>query len=373
MPKPDEGVLDTLLNAEEVLYAFMALDAICFLVIFIVLCVLLFKLAFRNGKENFDNIVINWDFNEEPIESKLPGKFSFACVISLIVYLAIYGLEFLYFFIFLNVENIPSQLKGTATTIDMIEGWLKDNQGFISSVALIDLCTYLLFIITKFLLFVIFIGRIWHSFKGTHYQSKKCIYKTLIVCIPLVIGLMIFCEFTAYYLDKNADHYGDGILIKTDNGGLMEMAILLGIVIILDGIITFVVIIMYFTKLKSLILQKQRTNRMISGAELEMNDTQRVFVDKAVKHAFLCLVSFGTTQIVWYYSVILFFINTGLWWQVSYFVIIANGLITSTCVFFSYKFNDDCYYKCCAKCHMCLFYNCRKRANKTLASNPVAF
>ena len=130
---------------------------------------------------------------------------------------------------------------------------------------------------------------------------------------------MVLCEFTAYYLDEKADHDGSGLIIQGKNGGITEMAILLSIVVVLDAIITFVVILMFFTKLKRLILQKQRTNRMISGAELEMNETQQLFVNKAVKHAFLCLVSFGTTQIVWYYSVILFFINDGLFFAISYF------------------------------------------------------
>ena len=112
---------------------------------------------------------------------------------------------------------------------------------------------------------------------------------------------------------------------------------------------------------------------MISGAELEMNETQKLFVHKAVKHSLLCLVSFGTTQIVWYYSVALFFVHEGLWWSISYFVIIANGLITITCIFYTYKFNDDCYHKCCKRCHDCLFTTCRDRANATLARNPVAF
>ena len=158
MPKSDASVLDALVQAEGVIYAFMAVDGVCFLVIFIILCVLLFKLAFRNGKENFDNIVINWDFNEEPTESKLPCKFSFACVISLIVYLLLYGTEFMYFFFFLNLENVPSELMETKKTLEQIESWLHEHEAFGSSVALIDLFTYLLFILTKFLLFVIFIG-----------------------------------------------------------------------------------------------------------------------------------------------------------------------------------------------------------------------
>ena len=51
----------------------------------------------------------------------------------------------------------------------------------------------------------------------------------MILCIPLVIGLMIFCEMTAYVLDVNADHDGEGILIKRSGGGIMEMVILLSI------------------------------------------------------------------------------------------------------------------------------------------------
>ena len=158
MPKSDASVFDALVQAEAVIYTFMAVDAICFLVIFIIFCILLFKLIFKNGKENFDNIVINWDFNEEPRESKLPCKFSFACVVSLIVYLLIYGSEFLYFFFFLNIDNIPPELMETKRTLEKIEAWLHENEGFGSSVALIDLFTYLLFILSKFLLFVIFIG-----------------------------------------------------------------------------------------------------------------------------------------------------------------------------------------------------------------------
>merc|ERR1711933_296815 len=105
--------------------------------------------------------------------------------------------------------------------------------------------------------------------------SKKCIYKTLMVCIPLVISLMIFMEAIAYILDISANHSGPGLLGLS---GIMEMIIVLCIVLLLDGIITFLVIILYFTKLKNLILAKQRTNRMVSGTEIEMNETQKLFV-----------------------------------------------------------------------------------------------
>ena len=183
---------------------------------------------------------------------------------------------------------------------------------------------------------------------------------------------MIVCEITAYALDITADHHGNGIVLRGHNAGILEMIIVLAIVVILDSTITFLVIILFFTKLKHLILAKQRQNRMISGAEIEMNDTQQLFVNKAVKHALLCLISFGTTQFVWYYSLILFLSNDGELWAISYFIILFNGLITVMCIFFTYKFNDDPYYKCCSRCHMCLFTKCRKMANKTLASNPIA-
>ena len=153
MPKSDDNVLELLVKAKGVIYSFMALDALCFLVIFIVLCALLFKLTFRNGKENFDNIVMNWDFNEEPTESKLPCKFSFACVISLIVYLAIYGVEFLYFASYSVLDDLPTEITDDKQSIEAIEKWLRAHEKFGANVALLDLCTYLLFIITKFLLF----------------------------------------------------------------------------------------------------------------------------------------------------------------------------------------------------------------------------
>eukprot|EP01084_Bolivina_argentea_P089524 161533_1 len=369
MPKSDEAVINALLEAQELIFSFIVLDGICFLSILIILIILAFRLFFRNGPEHFDNIVMNWDFNEEPKETKLPRKFSVACVLCLIVYIFIYGLEFIYFF-FIAQENIPTELTSTQNTINSIEGWLKQNQEFGTSVALIDLMHYILFIITKFLLFVIFIGRIWHSFKGTHYQSKKTLYKTLIICIPIVIVLMMISEAVAYILDINADHNGVGLTGVLS--GIVEMVIIFCIVIVLDAVITVIVIVLYFTKLKALILTKQRTNRMISGAEIEMNETQTVFVNKAVKHALLCFITFSMTQIVWYYSLITFWINGFLLWSVTYYAIIGNGLFTSICIFFTYKFNDNSYYRCCKKCHFCLFNFCRKKANATLAANPVA-
>ena len=170
MPKSDEAVLKTLINNEDIIFAFMGLDALCFLIIFIILCILMFKLLFRNGKENFDNIVINWDFNDEPIESKLPKKFSFACVVSLVAYLIIYGLEFLYFLQFTEINDLPSDLtSSTKDGVNAIEDWLQDKgSNFGKSVAMLDLLTYIIFIITKFLLFVIFIGMFFILFTITN-------------------------------------------------------------------------------------------------------------------------------------------------------------------------------------------------------------
>lgn len=168
MPKSDEAFVSTYLSCKAVIYSWMVLDAICFITISAILIILIYKLLYRNGKEQFDNIVINWDFNDEPIESKLPRKFSTACILCLLVYIGIYGAEFLYFY-FLTTENIPPALNPTKHTIHVLELWLSDNPQFGTSIAMIDLFTYILFIITKLLLFVIFIG-----------SSQRCIVYQLI-------------------------------------------------------------------------------------------------------------------------------------------------------------------------------------------------
>ena len=180
-------------------------------------------------------------------------------------------------------------------------------------------------------------------------------------------------ELIAYKLDIDIDHHSaSGLLTGWYLSAKHEMIIVFCAVILLDGIITVVVLSLYFSKLNSLILAKQRTNRMISGQELEMNETQKVFVHKAVKHSLLCLISFGTTQTVWYYSLITFWVDDYRTYP-SYYVVIMNGLVTVMCIFFTYKFNDDLYYKCCECCHQRLFEYCRRRANRKLAVNPLAF
>ena len=192
--------------------------------------------------------------------------------------------------------------------------------------------------------------------------------------MPLVISLMILMELIAYKLDLDVDHSASGLLTGWYLSGLTgkhEMMIVFCAVILLDAIINVVVLALYFSKLNNLILAKQRTNRMISGQELEMNETQRVFVHKVVKHSLLCLVSFGTTQMVWYYSLVTFWVDDYRTYP-SYYVVIMNGLVTVTCIFFTYKFNDAAYYKCCGCCHQRLFQYCRRRANQKLAVNPIA-
>ena len=157
MPKSEEAVLSTLLHFRSALYIFMALDAICFIVILILIVLLLSKLLCCDGKKNYDNIVMNWDFHNFGTEKKLPCKFTFACIVSLIVYLAAYASEFLYFF-FIARENIPSQLFITKNAMHSIEDYLKHHPQFNFSIAFLDFVTYILLITSKFLLFVIFIG-----------------------------------------------------------------------------------------------------------------------------------------------------------------------------------------------------------------------
>merc|ERR1712038_1662068 len=118
---------------------------------------------------------------------------------------------------------------------------------------------------------------------------------------------MIAMELIAYKLDIDVGRTTSSVFTGwhlSGWNGQLEMIIIFVAVIFLDGIITVVVVSLFLSKLKSLILAKQRTNRMISGQELEMNETQKVFVHKAVKHSLLCLISFSTTQLVWYYSLI---------------------------------------------------------------------
>ena len=365
MPKQEESQLELILKAPAVIISFISLDALCIFIILILLSLLIYKLIRKKGDEESMEVIMNWDFQEEPLEEQLPKKFSMICVICIIIYLLIYLLEMTYFLMIYKSEYAQYIKDNTNIDYITITEWLQTHKQFGYTVSWIDLLSWILFILSKIMLFIIFIGRLYFSFRNTSYSSKKWVYIIFIICIPILILLMTINEVIAFQIDLNYTNNAQHETFKAHS--LLEMLIMTIFMIVFDGIITFCVIYLFYQKLYLVLLAKTRTNRYISGAELELNESQLYFINKIVKHTLLCFISLILAQFVWYYSLITFICfdgNINNIWIITYYFVIIDGCLSVICVYLTYKFNDGLYYKLCNKPHKLLLSCCTKFAKR---------